>query len=272
MPLDFILLGTITFVLYISAYLLLRAEIKRLGILLSGMEDMDQGAKNSFLLHWAFRARGKSQDKLSRMFTFFPPLMLIVTASGIFLVFLTAIAFLNVATSIGTLVVVLMLAYPYYRATDAFDMLLMSRAAHNVGPSNLSKEDVTMLELAQKTLQDGMRYFSRLSEVILPLLILATVISPFVNPFLNSLYPDIGEGLLSFIALVSAVSAATLTTPTFHMEPESDQTREIALPMAGDHLSYRTVPGLDAARARLLRRFRLREENEASSEEMRQGS
>lgn len=257
MSLDFVLLGALALGFYSVTYFLIRRRAFALHVLLSRIHGEPVEASRSVIMNWAFRGRRTGQDGFAHLFTVFPPLMLLVTASGQILVFLTAIAFLRVPTSFGALVSVLLLAFPFYRAADAFDIYLMSRVAERAPISKLSEDDRTLLETADVALAADVRYFGRLSLLILLVLPLIFLYDPITSRLLNGALPALAGGLLSFAGLTFAVLTSTLTIPKMNPnQVESDETLEVAAPMAGDHLSYGTVPHLEATRNRLMKRYR----------------
>ncbi len=265
MTLDFVLLGSLALGFYGLTYFLFRRRTHALHKMLLELRKPRTQAGQSFLMRWAFRGRGIRQERLAHLFTAFPPLMSLVTAAGLILVFLAAIAFLKVATSIGALVTVLLLAFPFYRATDAFDMYFISRVADRAGLDNLSDEDETLLETAEETLANSVQYFGRLSLFTLLVLPSVSIFEPVADRFLGGLIPQLTGPFLSFAGLILAVLASTLATPRVsvsHTKTESDQTPEVGAPLAWDHLAYGTVPHLDATRSRLMKKFRPSETDE----------
>jgi len=259
MPLDFVLLGSFAFGGYALTYLALRRRISRAEELLAKLGAKERSATQSYLINWAFRGRGAKQDRLARLFSVLPPLMVVVTAAGMIFSFLTAVAFMRLANSVGLLVAVAVFTLPFYRAADVFDMFLMVGAARHAGASRLSNEDVRMLEAARSTLSGGSYYFGRLSVLLFVGLSLLYAVDPFANRLLISLYPDLSSGLLVFVGVVAMILAGTYMTPRAPLDvvAESGDTREVAMPQAGDHLSYGAVWTLEATRARLMRKFRL---------------
>jgi hypothetical protein len=107
------------------------------------------------------------------------------------------------------------------------------------------------LDGAAVTMASGMRYFSLLSVSI-------ALIIGALGP-LQVLTSGIPIEMLSFGLLVSAVILNTVLMPKVGFNPikaESDQTLEVELPIAGDHLSYDGPIALNAHRGRSMRRFR----------------
>ena len=262
MPLDFILLSALALVFYGFTFFLLRRRIPTLRTLITETEKQPKESTRSYLMGWILRGRGAGESQLMHLFSVFPPLMVIVTAAGIIFVFLTAIAFLRINTSIGALVATLMLVFPYYRAADAFDMYIMSSVASHAGVSNLSAEDGSLLDLAEATITLGAKYFGKLSVLILLILPLDFAFDQIANRFLSSLYPHFAQGLLSYLVLALAILLGTATTSKLNnspLKPDSDQTHEVGLPLYGDHLAYGSVPTLDATRRRLMKKFRISE-------------
>ena len=200
---------------------------------------------------WAFRGRSEREDRLARLFTVVPPLMNILAFVAVVTIFLIALAFLKIETSIGTFIVTVMLAFPFYHAADSFDMSLMSRVAKRAGPELLSEEDTVWLEAANITLTNGLRFFRNLSlsfALIVGVLGLAQVLTP--NLSIASLW---------FACLACAVALNAVIAPRIgvgQIKYRDDQTPEVALPVAGDHLSYGAPLTFSAHRTRLMKRLR----------------
>jgi hypothetical protein len=262
MPLDFILLSVLALAFYGFTYFILRRRIMPLSTFLAELREQQKESTRSFLMSWILRGRGAADDRLMHLFSIFPPLMAIVTAVGMIFVFLTAIAFLRINTSIGALVAALMLVFPFYRAADAFDMYIMSNVANHAGVSNLSADDASLLDAAIDIITWGAKYFGKLSALILLILPFDLAFDPIASGFLSSLYPHFAQGLLSFLVLALAILFGTVTTPKLSqgsIMPDSDQTHEVGLPLYGNHLSYGSVPTFDATRRRLMKKFRISE-------------
>lgn len=265
MALDFILLSILALAFYGFTYLILRRRIMSLSTFLGELREQRKETTGSFLMGWILRGRGATEDRLMHLFSIFPPLMAIVTAAGIIFVFLTAMAFLRINTSIGALIATLMLVFPFYRAADAFDMYMMSNVASHAGVSNLSSEDASLLDLAIDTITLGVKYFGKLSVLILLILPFDFAFDPVASGFLSSLYPQFAQGLLSFLVLALVILFGTVTTPKLNSSPikqDSDRTHEVGLPLYGDHLAYGSVPTFDATRRRLMKKFRISESTE----------
>lgn len=259
MPLDFISLGILALVFYGVAYFLIRRQASALRVLLSRIRSEPIVAPRSVIMDWVLRGRGTGQDWFAHLFTVFPPLMLLATASGLMLVLLIVIAFLKVAASIGVLVSGLLVSFPFYRTADAFDIYLMTKYAKRVPVNEISKDDRTLLEAAELALATDVRYFGRLSLfmlLVLPLMILYDIVASRLQ---SGTLTDLSGSLVSFAALVLVIFASTLTVPKKSgsvLELGGDETPEVAPPMAGDHLSYGAVSLLESTRNRLMRKYR----------------
>lgn len=129
MALDFAVLVSLALVLYACVYSAMRWRSQGLDKLISVLPDRDREARSSFVMRWAFRGRSDRQERLAHIFTLHPPLMLLATFLNGCIILLVALAILHIQTSIGALITILLLAYPFYHATDSFEMYLLSRAA-----------------------------------------------------------------------------------------------------------------------------------------------
>jgi len=247
-----------------AAYFVFTAEVHKLRKLMYLLKSQQQPEQRSILIRWIFQGRGDKAERFARLFTIFPPFMWIVTALALLFTFVTGIAFLNVPESVGLLIGTLIISFPFYRSADSFDMLLVSRLARRLGPVRLGKEDETLLDEVQIALVKGTGYFWKLSTLSVAALSVAAVLM-IVS---ESAYTFAPLAALTLVIALSTLTTRGLKNRLSTVEPVD--TREVAPPMAGDHLSYGTVPLFNATRERLMRKFRydpLLEQDLASDED-----